>query len=163
EQSVDRLPSGEPFTLHPHLQAVTLEIILRAVFGLDEGPRLARMRERLTRMLELSSTPTSMNPALQKPWNKRFRDFVALRASIDRGEDAYLKATINEILRSRPVLPNAEPRLVMEPYETSEWAYPPGCCIAVNAYLVHHDPAIYPDPYVFRPERFLGTKPGTYT
>ena len=32
-----------------------------------------------------------------------------------------------------------------------------------SAYLVHHDPAIYPDPYAFRPERFLGQSPGTYT
>ena len=32
-----------------------------------------------------------------------------------------------------------------------------------NAYLVHHDPEIYPDPYAFRPERFLEQPPGTYT
>src|SRR3954465_5375873 len=29
--------------------------------------------------------------------------------------------------------------------------------------FVHHDPDIYPDPYAFRPERFVGTSPGTYT
>jgi cytochrome P450 len=32
-----------------------------------------------------------------------------------------------------------------------------------SAYLVHHDPEIYPEPRAFRPERFLGTSPGTYT
>ena len=32
-----------------------------------------------------------------------------------------------------------------------------------NAYLVHHDPEIYSDPYAFRPERFLDEPPGTYT
>ena len=32
-----------------------------------------------------------------------------------------------------------------------------------NAYLIHHDPEIYRDPYAFRPERFLDEPPGTYT
>ena len=28
--------------------------------------------------------------------------------------------------------------------------------------LVHHRPDLYPDPFAFRPERWLGRKPGTY-
>jgi cytochrome P450 len=77
--------------------------------------------------------------------------------------DAYVTATVQESLRRRPVLPNAAPRLVMEEIEVGGWRYPAGVCLVPNAYLIQHDPAIYPDPYAFRPERFLDTPPGTYT
>jgi cytochrome P450 len=82
---------------------------------------------------------------------------------IDGGEDAYVTATIQETLRARPVLPNVAPRLVAKPIEIGDWAYPTGCSLVANGYLIHHDPEIYPDPYAFRPERFLDEPPGTYT
>ena len=50
-----------------------------------------------------------------------------------------------------------------QPVKIGGWDYPPGVCVVANAYLVHHDPEIYPDPYAFRPERFLEEQPGTYT
>jgi cytochrome P450 len=78
-------------------------------------------------------------------------------------DDDYLLATIHEVLRARPVLPNAAPRLVKQPVEIGGWSYERGVCLVANSYLVHHDPEIYPDPYSFRPERFLGDGPGTYT
>jgi len=77
--------------------------------------------------------------------------------------DAYLTATIQETLRRRPVLPNAAPRLVKQQVEIAGWTYEPGVCVVANAYLLHHDPAIYENPYEFRPERFLDEQPGTYT
>jgi cytochrome P450 len=87
-----------------------------------------------------------------------------LVAEVDAGDDdAYLTATIQETLRRRPVLPNAEPRLVTKPVEIGGWRYEPGACLIANAYLVHHDPDVYRDPYAFRPERFLEEPPGTYT
>ena len=87
-----------------------------------------------------------------------------LVSEIDSGDgDAYLTATVQETLRRRPVLPNAAPRLVKQPLEVGGWTYPAGVCLVANTYLVHHDPAIYPDPYAFRPERFVGESPGTYT
>ena len=61
------------------------------------------------------------------------------------------------------MLHNAEPRLVKQPFELGEVTYPPGVVLFASAYLVHHDPAIYPEPYAFRPERFLEQSPGTYT
>ena len=51
----------------------------------------------------------------------------------------------------------------MQPIEVGGWDYPAGVCLVPNAYLIHHDPDIYPDPYAFRPERFLDEPPGTYT
>jgi cytochrome P450 len=61
------------------------------------------------------------------------------------------------------VLPNAAPRLVKEAIEIGGWTYPPDVCLVAHTYLIHHDPEIYPEPYAFRPERFLDQAPGTYT
>ena len=51
--SVERWPVGTPFPVHPRMNAVTLEIILRVVFGMTEGPRLAELRPRLRRISEI--------------------------------------------------------------------------------------------------------------
>ena len=80
-----------------------------------------------------------------------------IAAEIDAGEsDEYLNATINEILRHRPVLPNAEPRLTKRPITIGGFEYPAGVSLLASAFLVHHDPEIYPEPDAFRPERFVG-------
>ena len=61
------------------------------------------------------------------------------------------------------MLPGTQPRYVAEPFDSGQWVYPADVSLQASAQLIHHDPAIYPDPYAFRPERFLGTDPGTYT
>src|SRR5437763_3982718 len=50
-EEMSRWPAGEPFALQPRMQAVTLEVILRVVFGMDRGPRRVRLRERLKQLL----------------------------------------------------------------------------------------------------------------
>ena len=87
-----------------------------------------------------------------------------LVAAVDEGDgEPYLTATIREILRHRPVLLNAAPRTVKKPIEVGGIEYVPRVHLLASAWLVHHDPDIYPEPYAFRPERFLDTDPGTYT
>ena len=87
-----------------------------------------------------------------------------LVSEIDAGEDdSYLTATVRETLRRKPPLPGCIPRLVMKPIEIGGVLYPPGVRLMVSSYLVHHDPSIYPDPYAFRPERFLENAPDLYT
>ena len=57
EREIAGWPRDEPIALHPRLQGLTLEIILRAVFGLDPGPRLDALRELLTAILEFGDKP----------------------------------------------------------------------------------------------------------
>jgi cytochrome P450 family 135 len=79
-----------------------------------------------------------------------------LTDELDEGtSDAYLTATIREILRLKPVLDQAEPRVVKRPIEIGGVEYPPGVALVASVYLVHRDPDIYPRPHDFRPERFL--------
>lgn len=53
-RSVEAWPTNTPFPVHPRMNAVTLEIILRVVFGMTEGDRLAELRPRLNRMTDIS-------------------------------------------------------------------------------------------------------------
>lgn len=62
EREVGSWPGEEPVELHPRMQRLTLEIILRAVFGLEHGPRLDGLRERLAEMLAFGDKPISLSP-----------------------------------------------------------------------------------------------------
>jgi cytochrome P450 len=245
-------PREQPIRLQERFQRLTLEIILRAVFGLDPGRRLEALRARLSELLRFGDRPISLVQIDPEGVAGKllarmpaFARFLALREEADslifelieerRGaeeerddvltmllaarhedgtpmsdeelrdelmtllvaghettasslswgferlirtpralgrlaeetdageEEAYLTATIQEILRRRPVLPTAAPRLVRQPIEVGGWQYEPGVCLVAATYLVHHDPDIYEEPYAFRPERFLDAPPGTYT
>jgi len=56
-REVDAWPLGEDFRVHPRMQSVTLEVILRAVFGVTDPGRLARMREALGVLLRQTASP----------------------------------------------------------------------------------------------------------
>jgi cytochrome P450/AcrR family transcriptional regulator len=61
EAEVARWPKGEPFVLHPRMQAVTLEVIMRLVFGIEQGdPNLATLRERLRTVLDVTASTRRM-------------------------------------------------------------------------------------------------------
>src|SRR5436190_18007096 len=51
EDDIARWPAGEAFALHPRMQAGTLEVILRAVFGVTDEERRQRLRELLPQLL----------------------------------------------------------------------------------------------------------------
>jgi cytochrome P450 len=247
EAELETWPLEQPLALHPRFQRLTLEIILRTVFGLERGAQLDSLRELLTELLAFGDSPISLLPPVQQLLRGRgplagferaktsvdeliFALIDERRATGDEGDDVlslllsarhedgspmsrdelrdelmtalvaghettasqlawglamlsrapavqerirdesdagsgddYLTATIHEVMRHRPVLTNPEPRLVVKPIEVGGVAYEPGVVLFIGAYLVQHDAAVYEDPYAFKPERFLGRPPGTYT
>jgi cytochrome P450 len=55
-------PDDAPFKLHPHTQDITLQIILRTVFGADEGAQLSTLSAQIKRMLSAAESRLAVLP-----------------------------------------------------------------------------------------------------
>jgi cytochrome P450 len=86
------------------------------------------------------------------------QDRLVAEIDADHGQE-YLTATINEVIRHRPVFLFTAPRAVAKPIDINGWTYHPPAHLLGCTYLMHHDPALYTDPHEFRPERFLDQPP----
>jgi cytochrome P450 len=88
EQEVRRWPVGQAFPLRPHTQAITLEIIMRTVFGIEDAERLDRLRNRLGGMLDIGMHRTALAtialPPLRRTIGRRvWNRFQRLRSEVD--------------------------------------------------------------------------------
>jgi cytochrome P450 len=242
-REVDGWPAGQPFALHPRMQAVTLEVILRAVFGVTDPARRDRLAERLGRLLADTASsgvqfsvllsrrfggpdPLARLQALRREIDAmltaeiaerrgdpredilsllvtaRFEDgepmdeaeirdqlmtlllaghettatglawtfdlllrhppvLERLTAAVDGGDEAYVRAVVSESLRLRPVVPLAGRRL-SEELRVDGHVLPPDTDVTPAIWLAHTRADRYPEPYAFRPERFLDGAPSTY-
>jgi cytochrome P450 len=52
DRTIDSWPVGETFTLLPAMQSLTLDVIMHAVFGVEEGPRQEELKRRVREMLD---------------------------------------------------------------------------------------------------------------
>ncbi len=248
EREIGRWPVDRPFAIHPHMQAVTLDVILRAVFGVADSDRARRLREQLPLLLAETSGAALMqirfllasrlgrgdplarlraiaagvdellyaeiaarraDPQLDEREDilslliaSRFDDGTAMSdrelrdqlvtlllaghettatglawafdlllrnppvlarlvAAVDSGEEDYVRAAAREALRLRPVVPLAGRRLSCELHVDS-LRLPAGTDVTPAIWLTHTRPDLYPDPYAFRPERFLDGPPSGY-
>jgi cytochrome P450 len=94
DDSIDSWPTHQPFPIHPRMQAVTLRVILRTIFGIGEGSLFERIVELTREAVEIASNPLLLFPFLQiergglGPWArfKRLSNEIddILRAEIDR-------------------------------------------------------------------------------
>jgi cytochrome P450 len=233
ERELDGWPVGTKFPVHPSMQAITLAVILKAVFGVSErGPlhdllrdllsatisrqlqvsvlfgrtqQLDQLRERAqeidTRLLaEIAARRADPGTdicsllvqarfddgsamddrevrdqlmtlllaghettATGLAWTLDLltRNPAVLERARSGGED-YVRAVITESLRLRPVVPLAGRRLAVD-LEAEGVHLPAGTDVTPAIWLAHTRPASFPDPYAFRPERFLDKPPSTYT
>ena len=246
-EEIDSWPAGQPYAVRPAMQRITLEVIIRTVFGVQDAARRERLRAALSGALEWGSDPRRMamlaalgpqrlarsglfrrvrEPADELIYDEirerraapdlaerddvlsmllqarhedgsemsdeQLRDqlmtllvaghettasslawaverlvrnppvLARLRDEVEAGDDEYVDAVCKETLRLRPILALVLRRLT-EPMEIGGRLLPAGANIAPCIYLVHRRPDIYPEPYAFRPERFIERPAGTYT
>lgn len=67
----------------------------------------------------------------------------------------YTNACIREGLRINTPISYIVPRASAEATTLGKYAIPPQTSLILNLYAIHHSEEVYPDPHVFRPERFL--------
>jgi cytochrome P450 len=251
EREIDRWPLGEPFQLAGRMQAITLDVIMAGIFGIEgrpvRGSAEHHLRRVVRRLLWVSMLPIAqvaelqnagsaepvglMRPAIGALDRATYAVIHARRGASDLGErtdilslllrathedgepltDAELRdqlltlvlaghettanqlawtferllrtphaydalrhavradadaaavveATIHEGMRSRPVIPTIG-RRVQVPWQFGEHGVPARTPVLMSIILLHHREDLYPDPFAFRPERFLHRKPGTY-
>jgi cytochrome P450 len=251
EREIDRWPIGRPFALAPRMQAITLEVIMSGIFGIQGRPARGtaehRLRLTIKQLASASTSPVAMvgelaNLGRAEPVGLMRRAvglldratypvIEARRRALDleergdilslllraRGEDgeqlsdhelrdelltlvlagfettanslawawerlvrtpaAYerlreavrtetqaeenIEAVIVEGMRSRPVIPIIGRRVAV-PWRLGEYVVPAKQAVSISILLVHHRPDLYPEPFAFRPERWLEHSPGTY-
>jgi cytochrome P450 len=82
-EEIDRWPVDRPVRMRARMQAVTLEVILRAVFGMSEGEGPTRLRDELRGTLNLISNPRrAIVLLLLGP--ERIRRFPPFRRRLER-------------------------------------------------------------------------------
>jgi cytochrome P450 len=244
---VSRWPAGVELELLARTRAITLEVILRLVFGVTDRSRLERLRALLPKLLDgVSSIAVSFRVLLARSLGRpdpldgfaaltreidevlmediaarrsggtagtdvlslllgaRFEDggpmsdrelrdqlvtlllaghettatalawtfdllahepiaLAELTAEVRGGDgDSYLRAVISESLRLRPVVPMAGRRLAGE-LRSGELVLAAGTDVTPAIWLTHTREDLYPQPHAFRPQRFLGEAPATYS
>ena len=96
------------------------------------------------------------HPGIYRRLQKEITDVIGDRHVQlgDRERMPYLMAIVNETLRYASITP-VFPRRTTKDTELSGRHVPKETMVLVNPWSIHHNPHIYPQPWVFDPERFL--------
>jgi cytochrome P450 family 135 len=96
-REISRWPVGEPFALWPRMQDITLDVVMRAVFGPDsETPRLQPLRERLRELTGWMNEPSNLArlAVLGPGWVTRSRGYREAMGAVE-------EAVMDEVRRRK--------------------------------------------------------------
>jgi cytochrome P450 len=101
---LERWPVGHPFPLRPAMQRITLDVILRAVFGLHDGDELDKLRPLVRDLVDTTRSRAAMIPWLRREMGGRspWGHFVATRQRTD--------ALLFDVIRQRQNDPDVAQR-----------------------------------------------------
>jgi cytochrome P450 family 138 len=85
-----------------------------------------------------------------------------LVAEVDAGGKELREATIVEAQRVRPVIDLVGRQIRVDGFRLGRWTVPKGMNVLVSIALIHDDESVFPNPRVFDPTRFTGTRPDLY-
>src|SRR5271154_312350 len=178
-----QLPSGEIAQTLKRLDGLIYEEIARRRGQSDLGERsdimslllqardedgqemtARELRDELVTLLLAGheTTATSVAWAIER-LVRHPQKLARLMAEVDSGgEDEYMSAVVNETLRVRPVVPIVV-RLLQEDLQVGARRLPAGTRVAPSIYLTNRNPRVYERAEEFRPERFLGNAPETFS
>ncbi|KYN14032.1 PREDICTED: cytochrome P450 4c3-like, partial [Trachymyrmex cornetzi] len=101
------------------------------------------------------------NPEYQQKILEEYNDMVVDTDEItleNIHKLTWLEACIKEQWRLYPVTPLIA-RQIYKPIEIMGSQIPPGSTVLINSYLLHRDDRFFPEPHIYRPERFLPDGP----
>jgi cytochrome P450 len=95
-EQIEKWPKGEPFALWPQMQAISNEVVMRAVFGATEGADMARLRILLARLTDWLNQPSRLTllTLFGSRWLEQNADFRAAIAPVEA-------ALLQEVRRRR--------------------------------------------------------------
>jgi cytochrome P450 len=134
-----------------------LSLLIQARDEEGEGLTDAELRDELVTLVAAGHETTATG--LAWTWERMLRN----PSSLERlDEEAWVGAVVREGLRVRTILPFTT-RIASRPFSLDDRSsIPAGTYLCPSIHVVNHSPDAYPEPEAFRPERFLGSKPGTY-
>ncbi|KAJ7215314.1 cytochrome P450 [Mycena haematopus] len=104
-----------------------------------------------------------MNPSVQKRAQAEVDEFFAAENRLptlhDQGLFPYLDCVLKEVLRWVPAAPIGLLHCTSKPDIYNGFFIPAKTMVIANIYAMMHDESVYPDPFVFDPERFMGNSP----